>query len=43
MENPPKNSVPRGIDPRLVAFVDKGSPLSEQYRALRSNLMAARG
>jgi capsular exopolysaccharide synthesis family protein len=29
-----------GIDPRLVAFVDKGGALAEQYRRLRTNLQA---
>jgi capsular exopolysaccharide synthesis family protein len=35
-----KKSVDSNIDPRVVAFYDSHSPVTEQYRTLRTNLQA---
>jgi protein-tyrosine kinase len=35
-----KKTVQSDIDPRIVAYYDESSPVTEQYRTLRTNLMS---
>ena len=38
-----KKTVDSNIDPRIVAFYDQQSPVTEQYRSLRTNIQALSG